>query len=110
MIDDDSEEISRAKQRAEVEALQERLDIEAVIATPAGRAFVWRLLSACKIYSDGYCGGDHAAMAREAGQRNIGLTLLQNVLTVNSEVYIVMRNEALAWKRTLDERFKPEQN
>lgn len=106
MIDD---ETALSKQRAAAEAFLEQEDLRAVLATNAGRAVVWNILSACRIYSDGYNGGDHAAMAREAGMRFVGLSLLEKVLTVNSGAYILMRDEAIARKRDLEQRFKPQE-
>lgn len=106
---DEDRAVALGKQRAAVEALQDQEDLRAVIETAAGRAVLWGLLSACKIYSDGFCGGDHAAMAREAGMRYVGISLLEKVLTVNSEAYILMRDEATARRRVLDERFRPQE-
>lgn len=107
---DEDGAIALGKKRAALIELQEQEDLRAVASTAAGRAVLWSILSACKIYSDGFCGGDRAAMAREAGMRYVGLSLLEKVLTLNSEAYTVMRNEALARRRELDERLKQEQD
>lgn len=108
-MDDDDYKLALSKQRAAAEDLMERETLRDVVGTYAGRAVLWGLMSECRIYSDGFNGGDHAAMAREAGMRFIGISLLEKVLTVNSEAYILMRDEAMARRRDMEARFKLEQ-
>lgn len=109
MDDDDDYKLALGKLRAAAEVLAEQEAMREVIGTYAGRYMLWEQLSACKIYSDGFNGGDHAAMAREAGMRFVGLSLLEKVLTVNPEAYILMRTEAMARRRDLEHRFKPQE-
>ena len=104
-----AEEQTPGAQRLAAEALYEAEDLKAVLATAAGRAVLWRILSDCRIYSDGFNGGDRALMAFDAGRRNLGLSLLEKVLTLNSEAYILMRDEAQQRKRSLDASFKPQE-
>jgi len=63
-----------------------------VLGTPAGRRVVYNILAKGSIY--GHVSTDPAAAQRELGRRDVALEVLQDVLTVYPDVYILMQQEA----------------
>ena len=77
---------TKTRERAERELLLK------VLGTPAGRRFVYNVLSKGGIY--GHVSSDPVAAQRELGRRDVALEVLQDVLTVYPDVYILMQQEA----------------
>ena len=69
-----------------------REDLRAVVDTPAGRRFVWRLLGRCHLF--------HSAPAesveRFEGERNIGHLLMTEIEREAPKSFLQMWNEGLA--------------
>ena len=59
------------------------------------RAFLWRILEMCHIYSSAPLTG----MDRFEGQRDMGLKILDEIFTANPEGYTMMRREAESKKQ-----------
>lgn len=87
--------------REEVEAQEEeriRLQkianaLKAVLATRDGRIVLWQLLSDTGIYRNSF-DRDIAVMAFNEGQRNVGLKLLDRIMSVDANAYRLMQDEA----------------
>jgi len=72
---------------------QEELnDVRALMDTPAGRRFVWRLLERCGVYQTSFTG--NSATFFKEGERNIGLWLLADIHEVALDEFMAMLKEA----------------
>ena len=98
-------EARAAEQRAAQERDLEQLknDVEALMATGAGRRIVWRLLETTHVYQTCYR-DNPLQMARAEGRREIGLMLTEWVSTHAWENYQLMLTEANNERRERDAR------
>lgn len=67
--------------------------LRSLLATQAGRGWTWRLLSRAHIMHSSFS-PDPLVMAMKEGERNIGLSLVADILRVCPENYVLMSNEA----------------
>ena len=67
--------------------------LRTVLSTYAGRAVFWRLLSACRIYSDSFTGDERTYYYE--GKRSIGLGIIEMIENVNPHVMAQIRDEAV---------------
>ena len=93
-VGDEAEVISKKsayklKQEDEIHQLYELLEDYKF------RAFLWRVLEKCHIYSSAPITG----IDRFEGQRDVGLKILDEIFTANSEGYTIMRSEAESRKQ-----------
>ena len=93
-VGDEAEVISKKsayklKQEDEIHQLYELLEDYKF------RAFLWRILEMCNIYSSAPITG----MDRFEGQRDIGLKILDEIFTANPEGYTLLRREAESRKQ-----------
>ncbi len=72
---------------------QEQEELRQVLQTQVGRAVIYRMLCACGTYHSVF-DTNALVMAFNEGRRNIGLTLLEEVLTDHNNAYIMMQHEA----------------
>lgn len=75
-------------------AARDRDDLRSILNTAHGRRFIWRLLSKCGIHQLGVVMDSINATYFNAGMRNIGNTLLAQVLEVKPEAYLEMTKMA----------------
>lgn len=61
------------------ERKQEICDLQDLMALPAGRRFMWRLLAACGVFRPSYQGDAERAIYNE-GRRGIGIPLLADIV------------------------------
>jgi hypothetical protein len=73
-------------------------DLKAVMGAPEGRRFVWRLLREAGIYNSSFVGGSPDITAFKEGARNLGLTLLAEIMTEASESFLTMQKEAIEYE------------
>ena len=79
--------------RAEKLERQEQLnDIIAVMKTPFGRRYIWRLLSEARIFSSPYAGSTNDTMLN-LGKHNFGLFVMTEVIDASAELYLLMQKE-----------------
>lgn len=71
---------------------EEKLELKELLRYPSFRKLVWRMLSRCDIYSDGFA-ADHAAASFLSGKRNIGLWLVRELMEADPESYLMMQIE-----------------
>lgn len=67
-------------------------DLVTVLSTPPGRRFVWRLLSECGVFHGSFNESSNR-MAFQEGRRDIGLMILNEVITEVPSALDVMRRE-----------------
>lgn len=81
---------------------REVADLVAVMGSPAGRRFVWKLLGECGLYRSSY--HPSALIHFNEGQRSIGLALLASLTADCPELYLTMQSEAIDAQRKLADR------
>lgn len=67
-------------------------DLRWVVSTPAGRRFIWRLISACHVFRSIW--DNSARIHYLEGQRNIGLSLIVDLDEVDPALIFMMAREA----------------
>jgi hypothetical protein len=85
-------------------------DISKIMKSRSGRRFMWRLLEGAGVFRSSF-NVEPLVMAYNEGTRNQGLILLSEIMTVDSDGYILMANEAkvrLEAKEREDERRRNE--
>ena len=100
MLDERKAELEQARQR-DLEQLKS--DVEALMATGAGRRIVWRLLETTHVYQTCYR-DNPLQMARAEGRREIGLKLTEWLSIYAWENYQLMLTEANDERRKRDAR------
>jgi hypothetical protein len=69
--------------------------LRVTLATYAGRAVIWRLLSDCKLFESVAIVNDMAHMASAQSRQNFAKELLARVLTASVGSFNIMRDEAI---------------
>jgi len=69
-------------------------DVRSILKTEYGKRFIWRLLGKCGIHQLGVVMDNPNATYFNAGMRNIGNTLLAQVLEIKPESYVEMTKMA----------------
>lgn len=93
---------ARRKAEREAAALQRQRDqvLFDLLGAPAGRDWVYDLLSRCGIYQIGFVPGQPDSTAFNLGQRNIGLGLMADITRVAPDLYVEMLQEQKDGRRT----------
>ena len=88
----DESQVEEARRREREARRQELQDMALLLESPVGRRIVWRILAQCGIFTDGW--DPSARIHFNAGKRNVGLWLLDEVMAANDEAYLLMQREA----------------
>ena len=97
VIDSDAERIEKERERADSRERKKYLsDIREVIATPAGRRLVWKLLGYCDRISAHQSGS--WTYFRE-GERNVSLQLKADIIDAHPDLYIDMLKDSIKKER-----------
>lgn len=83
------------EERARVERLQRADDLRAVMGTPEGRRFVWRLLNEAGLFSSSYT-GEAISGAFTEGKRAFAVGLMKQLQAESRDAYVLMVGEATA--------------
>lgn len=83
-------EAGKRKERRE----DELNDLRAVLVSPEGRRFVWRLLERGGVFRSSFCAESDSCTAFNEGRRNLGLSVLNDVLEADSGSFRMMQDEA----------------
>jgi len=85
----DPKQVKKAKQKEKFNRDDELKDLKEILATNAGKRFIYRYLSKCGVFKSSFTGNSETFF-RE-GERNIGLQLLADVqeADVNSLIDIM---------------------
>ncbi len=82
------------------QALQHKRDLAAVLSTPEGRRFIWRVIDAMSgAFGPSYDthGGN---MARNEGRRSVGLQLMKECMAQCPDLYVKMLGERVDEDKT----------
>jgi len=109
MLDDHDARKAEQEQARQRDLEQLQSDVEALMATGAGRRTVWRLLESTHVYQTCYR-DNPLQMARAEGRREIGLMLLDWITTHTPEDYFTMQQEALHERRERSARQRANRN
>lgn len=72
--------------------LDELNDIKALMSQPAGRRFMWRLLTRCGVYQSSFTGNSGTFF--KEGERNVGLWVLADIHETALDEFLAMMKEA----------------
>lgn len=92
----DAGEETQVKQKKTKAQLNRERELEAlrnILSTYDGRAFLWRLLEECGIYTSSFTGNSTTFF--NEGKRHVGLWTLNEIMDVNPNSYQQMRVEAV---------------
>ena len=92
----DTGEETQVKQKKTKAQLNRERELEAlrnILSTYDGRAFLWRLLEECGIYTSSFTGNSTTFF--NEGKRHVGLWTLNEIMDVNPNSYQQMRVEAV---------------
>ncbi|WGL97362.1 hypothetical protein QE177_09015 [Arsenophonus sp. aPb] len=90
-FDEKSSAEERLKQRLKIE--REAEDIKHVMSLEQGRRFIWLQLTTSGVFSSSF-NHDPYVTAFNEGNRNRGLALLNDIMTICPERYLEMAEEA----------------
>lgn len=74
---------------------QQIVDLGAVMDSPEGRRFVWRMLSEAGVFRPSFIAGAADVTAFNEGSRNFGLILLAEIMAELPESFLIMQREAV---------------
>lgn len=77
---------------------QELNDLAALLADPAGRRVLWRVLEYCKVFGEVFNESPTIA-AFNAGVRNVGLFVVNEITAADEMAFFLMMKEARERKR-----------
>ena len=89
----DEKQVRRRRSIADLAREREVEEVRTLLSTRGGRAFVWRILGWCHVYHS--APADPGLMPRFEGQRDIGVRVLNECLTADPNVYILMQQESV---------------
>lgn len=67
-------------------------DVIAVLAIPAGRRYIWRLLEKARVFRTPYAGQTNLTFLN-LGQQNLGLQIFTELLDASPELFLQMQKE-----------------
>ena len=96
----DKKTVEKRKTKLELRSIQQNEDLRAILATPGGRRFLWRLLEQTGMYVSSYQGEERAlpAIYRE-GMRSLGLWSIGEISSADPGAYALMRSEAVTQEK-----------
>jgi hypothetical protein len=92
----DAGDETSVEKRKTLKQLQKELEdeqLKQILDTKAGRAFFWRLLQYCRVFSTTFSPGLSDQSAFNEGMRNVGLKVLKDIITLDKKLYNLMTNE-----------------
>lgn len=78
---------------AEICAMEQENTWKELTSTYAGRRGLWRVLEECGVFATSFS-ADPYEMAFREGKRNIGLWLIQELSSINPDLFVQMQTEA----------------
>lgn len=86
-------DVRKAEKAARLAASEDADAIRKIMSDTFGRAWMWRRLSAARIFDDPFT-GDPLVEAYNKGNRNFGTLLLSDIMLHCPEQYLIMTREA----------------
>lgn len=77
-------------------------DVKAVCSTEAGRRFIWRLISICKVFDDFEPMQLDKEDQKQIGRRSVGLQILAIIQEVDKDMFFTMMKENHTREREQD--------
>jgi len=99
---------TKSKAQEKREEQEAKNDIIAVMKTPEGRRYVWRLLEKAGVFRTPYRGSTNDTMVR-IGNHSIGVEIMTEIIDANAELYLLMQKEHYILDKP-DEPAKDEKN
>jgi len=91
----DPEQVHAGAHKSKRRAEKELDDLRRILDTPFGRRVIWRYLDqVCGVFRLSHMGEQTHETAFNEGNRNVGNTLMAEVLKASPEAFLVMRSEA----------------
>lgn len=90
----DPKAVNNARKRAARKRVENMSVLKTLMSTKAGREWVYNLLLRCHIYETSFVQGDMQATSFKEGERNIGLSVVSDLMDGCPKEYLVMCNEA----------------
>ncbi len=90
----DPEQVNQARKKAGRKKKEELDFVSAIMSVPQGRAWMYGLLAACKVFGSPIVQGDPYFTYHNIGEQNIGKKLLQEINDAAPDEYIMMMREA----------------
>lgn len=90
------EDIEERDKRAQWVEEQEEFYLNEMLASEAGRAVLWRIMSIAGLNRLSFAGEETHSTAFREGERNVANKVLALVLTANPAAYTLMQNEAVS--------------
>ena len=87
----DAGQVKEARKKERHARTQELMDIRALLDTPAGRRFLWRLISRCRVLESIWEGS--ARIHYNAGQQDIGHFIMGEITEADAGAFIMMMQE-----------------
>src|SRR5690242_2662739 len=91
----DPQQVKQAGKAERRMAVRQDSELSDVLASPAGRAVLWRALEKCGVFELSYTADPYRTAFNE-GERNIGLWLFAEINRVSPTAYQTMQTEAAA--------------
>ncbi len=89
----DADQVKKAAEKEKVARNQEVVDMQELLALPSGRRTLWRYISGCGVFRTSFVGDVNAAIFNE-GARNVGLKIIDDVMTADPDAFVLMQKEA----------------
>jgi hypothetical protein len=94
-------DVRKAEKASRLATRDDRDAIVKLMSDSFGRAWMWRRLSAARIFDDPFT-GDPLVEAYNKGNRNFGMLLLSDIMRYCPEQYIQMTREATQNEQRID--------
>jgi len=91
----DQKQVTHKKAKHKLDRQQELEELKDLLSRPGGRAFIWRLITECKVTTFGYC-GDNNQLNHQEGQRRVGGWVIAELDAADPKAYSKMRDEAVS--------------
>lgn len=89
---------ARGRKEAKLEA-QATEDLKALLESPAGRRFLWRLLGKCGVWQTSFHPSGQQFAANE-GRRGVGVELVTEIIETDPQAWIDLQQEQLTLERS----------
>lgn len=87
----DQEQVKSAARKSRWAREDDVNDVRELLKTPQGRRFMWRYLGFCKVFETSFTGNSQTFF--NEGQRNVGLTMLNDINDADPEALILMMRD-----------------
>jgi hypothetical protein len=90
----DEKQVREAGKKERTNRLQELGDLKAILATPHGRRFVWKILQDARVLNSSFAANE-LVIAFNEGRRNVGLKLMADIMEADAKALVEMMSSGL---------------